>query len=867
MSRPPAALLALALALSCSGRGSHGHGPVPGPIVIAEPGGDHTLEIGTNPFSITLRDGGGIPILTTSTDPVDAADAGLVFGTFASLEPTHYYNPAHTDPDSSDRRWVPHWHAASVVYEHAVVEQVHTLRVALEEQVGAHLRVTVEAAEDVGFRLAFAIEEPGTVAFTRFGFDRPADEHFYGLGERFDKADCAGSAYEMVTGLGDLDSSLNEVHVPVPFYVSSRSYGLFWQDPHPSFFDFGVQAERRVRVTWTSSEPMELFVVTGSSPLEVVTRYGRLTGPSALPPLWAFAPFQWRNEIESGAQLIEDAWAIRDSDIPGSCIWIDNPWQTAYNTHEFNTTQFPDPGTMLATLEDMGFRNMLWSTPYLDNTDDRWVEGMEPDTGGMFEEALEAGYFVTNSSGEPVLMSWSGDRAGGRIDFTNPDALAYWKEVIGRVTSMGVSGFKLDYGEDTVPGSVLDAYMDLSFASGETALTMHKLHSVLYHRAYRERALEDTGESFVLGRSSTYGGQRDCEAIWPGDLDASFLEHRAENEDGNPAVGGLPAAIAAAQNLSVSGFPAFGSDTGGYRGDDQDRELVIRWAQHTALTPIMQLGGGDHHNVWDMTVYDAETLEIYQRYARLHTRLFPLWYTLAHRATDEGVPPLRPLGLAFPDDTDAAAAWDQYMVGEWILVAPVRTRGARSRTVHFPPGTWVHWFTGDAYEGPADVVVDAPLDSLPLFLGSIFPGGGAIVPMISDDVDTFVDTTHEEFVTLEERRSQLFVRILPQGVSWTTLFDGSTMHVQAGCMDGCSVGIQIEQGSWFTRWVLEIDWRNAIESFPSSASSVSLDGTDLTEEADGALVASAGCDSCWHFDGPTGTLLVSIAAPGTVHAE
>jgi hypothetical protein len=139
--------------------------------------------------------------------------------------------------------------------------------------------------------------------------------------------------------------------------------------------------------------------------------------------------------------------------------------------------------------------------------------------------------------------------------------------------------------------------------------------------------------------------------------------------------------------------------------------------------------------------------------------------------------------------------------------------------------------------------------------------------MISDDVDTFVDTVHDEFVTLEERRSQLFVRILPHGVSRTTLFDGSTMHVQAGCMDGCSVGIEIEQGSWFTRWVLEIDWRNSIDSFPPSASSVSLDGTDLTEEADGALVASAGCDSCWHFDEPTGTLLVSIASAGTVHAE
>ncbi len=856
-------VLACCTALACSSKGPGGPASVPGPIVLE--GGHATLEIGTDPFSITLRDGDGQILVGAPGEPVDGADAGLTFGTFAALEPTHYYNPAHTDTDSSDRRWVPTWHAAGVVSEHTETAGVHELVVEIDDEVGSSLHVVVAQEPDVGFRLQFTIDEPGAVAFTRLGFERPTDEHFYGLGERFDRADAAGSAYEMVTGLGDLDSSLNEVHVPVPFYVSDRSYGLFFEDPHPSFFDFGVQAEERVRVTWNTSETLALHVITAESPLDVASRYGRLTGPAALPPVWAFAPFQWRNELDDRAQLIEDAWAIRDNDIPGSCIWIDNPWQTAYNTHLFNTTQFPDPETMLSELEDLGFRNMVWSTPYLDNTDDRWVEGMEPDTGGMFGEALAAGYFIMKAAGEPVLMSWSGDRAGGRIDFTNPDAWDYWQDVIGRVTGLGVVGFKLDYGEDTVPGSVLDAYMDFTFANGQTALTMHKLSSILYHRAYRERAIEDTGESFILGRSSTYGGQRDCEAIWPGDLDASFLEHRQENEDGNPAVGGLPAAIAAAQNLSVSGFPAFGSDTGGYRGDDQDKELLIRWAQHTALTPIMQLGGGDHHNVWDMTVYDAETLDIYQRLARLHTRLFPLWYTLAHRATDEGVPPIRPLGLAFPDDADAAAAWDQYMVGEWLLVAPVRDDGARERVVHFPPGTWVHWSTGEAFEGPADSTVDAPLDSLPLFLGE-----GAIVPMIANDVDTFVDTTHDEFVTLEERRDQLFVRIRCHGINSFVNFDGGAIEVDQGCYDGCHLGISIAQGDWFTRWVLEIDWENSADDLPDAPSAISFDGSPLTEETDAALVASAGCDGCWHFDAATGTLLVSIAsitAPGTVSVE
>ncbi len=857
MSRRSWIVSSVGLCATISCTSPSGPRPVEGPIVIAS---DHgTLSIGTDPFSMTLVSSAGDVLFGTATDPSGEGDAGLTYGSFQTLERTHFYNPGHTEAQGSDTRWVPRWHAAGIVTSATLVGDAWELEVTIHEDVATRLLVTVVPEPQVGFRIELALEEPGAVAFTRLGLDLPGDEHFYGLGERFDGADARGGAYEMFMAIGDLDSGLNDVHVPVPFYASSRGYGLFIEDPHPSFFDFGVQDERRARVTFNTSEPLVVHVITGADPLMVATRYGRLTGPAALPPVWAFAPLQWRNELDDRAMLIEDAWAIRDNDIPGSCIWIDNPWQTAYNTHIFNEVQFPDPQGMLDELSDMGFRNMVWSTPYLDYSDDRWWDGMEPDTRGLFEEAEAAGHFVLSSSGDPFYLPWNGSRSGGRIDFTSLEAFAYWQDIVSRVTSMGVVGFKLDYGEDMIPGSVLDAAMDLRFADGRTTLEMHKLYSILYHRAYREQAIADNGEAFILGRSSTYGGQRDCEAIWPGDMDASFLEQREQNEDARPAVGGLPTVIAAVQNLSVSGFPAFGSDTGGYRGDDQAKEILIRWAEHTALTPIMQLGGGDHHNVWDMTVYDAETLAIYRKYARLHTRLFPLFYTLAVEATDEGVPPVRPMGMMWPRDEGAHEAWDQYMVGDFLLVAPVREEGATSRTVHLPEGRWVHWFTNEAYDGPGDVVVSAPLDSLPLFLAA-----GAIVPMIADDVDTFVETAFDEFVTLAERQDLLFVRILPSQASELTLFDGGRIAVGE---EGPVATVQVTRGSWFGSWVLEIDWGHRAGADGNAPSSVTLEGTALTQEADRALVASAGCDGCWHHDASEGTLVVSIASEGTVVAR
>jgi alpha-D-xyloside xylohydrolase len=850
-----AALIPAFLQPACDGE--QATKPVEGPLVVED---EHaTLVIGTDPFSLALTDASGEELFTTVTEARRAGDAALTYGVFDALEPTHFYNPGHTEAQGSDTRWVPRWQPAGIVTEAVELEDGWRLGVQVDEEVASALTVTVRSEPDVGFSVELELSEPRAVAFTRFGIELPGDEHLYGLGERFDRTDARGGAYEMFMALGNLDSGLNEVHVPVPFYVSNRGYGLFWEDPHPSFFDLGADADDRVRVTYNTGEPMVLHVITGGDPLAVAARYGRLTGPAALPPLWAFAPLQWRNELDDRAMLLEDARAIRDNDIPGSCIWIDNPWQTAYNTHLFNEVQFPDPETMLAELEALGFRNMVWSTPYLDYTDDRWWEGMEPDTRGLFEEAEQAGYFVLTARGEPFYLPWNGSRSGGRIDFTNPDANAFWQDVVSRVTTMGVVGFKLDYGESMVPGSVLDAALDLRFADGRTTLEMHKLYSVLYHRAYREQALADNDEAFILGRSSTYGGQRHCEAIWPGDMDASFLEHREETEDGSLAVGGLPAVIAAVQNLSVSGFPAFGSDTGGYRGDEQDKELLVRWAQHTALTPIMQLGGGDHHNVWDFTVYDEQTLEIYRRYARLHTRLVPLFYSLAVRASEEGIPPIRPLGLVWPEDEAAHAAFDEYMVGDQLLVAPVRERGATRRTVYLPRGRWVHWFTGEVYEGPAEHDVAAALDELPLFMAP-----GAVVAMIADDVDTFVSTTRDELVTLEERREQLFVRVLPAGDSAFELFDGGAVTVSE---DGASLSVEVSQGSWFERWVLEVEWdeRGGADGRPPE--SVSREGVTLSEHADPSVVAAGGCDGCYHHVEATGVLIVSLASEGTVVAE
>jgi alpha-D-xyloside xylohydrolase len=834
--------------------GSCGGGGV-APVVMDDPNGSLSVETGPFGFSVAGEDGAAL----LATAPGAGEPSALAFGVFDRLRDYHFYDPRNTQEPG----WAARWKFAGRVTSKEPVEGGWKFAVETDPEVGRGLELTVTHEEGTGFRFALAVVEPAAVGFIRLTFEAAAGEPFYGLGERFDRADAAGGVYPMFTDIsGEISSSINEVHVPVPFFVSGRGIGVFFEDPHPSCFDMGGGEDGRVRVTFSTGSGLVWHVITGETPAAVAARYGRLTGPAALPPVWAFAPMQWRNELDDGAQLLADAAALRENDIPTTVLWIDNPWQTAYNTFTFNELQFPDAAAMISDLEAMGYKAICWSTPYLDYTDDSSVrEGMQPDTGGLFEEADAAGYFVTDSYGNTLRMPWKSGFGAGRIDFTRPEAAAFWQDLIGRVTSMGIVGFKLDYGEEIVPGA-LGATTIFHFSDGSDAQTMHKLYSVLYHRTYRERCLADAGESFIIGRSSTYGGQRDVEAIWPGDLDNDFLRHMEPDpdEEGKGAVGGLPSAICALQNLSVSGFPAFGSDTGGYRGGQPSKEVLLRWAEHTALTPIMQLGGGgDHHNPWDLEVYDQETLEVYRDYARLHTRLFPFFYTLAEAASERGVPPVLPVGMFDPADAEAPGWWDEYVIGGSLLVAPVHDEGASERDVRFPAGTWVDWWTGTSYEGRSTETVAAPIGTLPLFVLR-----GAVIPMLKGDVDTLAETADPGTVTLNDRQEMLYLHVVPAEAGGITLFEGTAVEVLDGA-DGLVV--TLHQGGWFERFIAEIDWRNRLSAPPSGPATVTKDAATLENRTDYALVYDGECVGCWAWDGARGWLVVSTDGSGTIAAE
>ncbi|MBI2896527.1 MAG: glycoside hydrolase family 31 protein [Deltaproteobacteria bacterium] len=775
--------------------------------------GDATLVISHRPFALALERTGSVVL-----DPPAVAPA-LELATIAAPRPEEFFDPRGNDDVA--------WSAAGDVLSVDPAEGNGPAVVHVGADVADEVAVEVSCVEDGHLRVDARPVAPVDVVLTRISFATNQADRYHGLGEQFSGVDSRGEVRAMQLHIDPAsESGLNEVHVPVPFVVSPRGWGMFVESRRAGAFDVGATDPEVLSGTF--DEPGLTLHLWAGPPLEVVAAYTRTTGLPKLPPDWAFGAQFWRNENGSGDEVLEDAARFRELDIPTSVIWIDNPWQTSYNDFTFQPERFPDPEGLITALQDQGFRVLLWSTPYLDAVE----SGADPQNPAeeLFLQARGRDLFATDSQGGVYVLPWGGGDASGLPDFTNPDAVDFWQELIGRVTSMGIDGFKLDYGEEVIV-DVLGFRPQIHFSNGETEATMHGVYSNLYHRTYEEALAADRGEGFVIGRATVWGGQSDVDCVWPGDLDANFARHVAGD------VGGLPAAVAGMQSLAASGFPVFGSDTGGYREGTPDKETLLRWAGHTAFSPLLQLGGGGpSHAPWN---YDEEAVDAYRAFARWHVDLFPTLHALVTAASRQGTPVVRSMALAFPDDPDALDRGDQYMLGPDVLVAPL-VEGGTARSVYLPAGRWLDLFNSEVVEGPTVMVRDTPLDEVPAYLRA-----GGILVLGSPDVDTLADAEAEGIVDARDRADVR--RVLAFGDA-----------AGASVTDSPSVSISSEGGEM----VVSSSSPGGVESLLfelrlPGASTAAAEGEGLVEAATPADV-SAGC-GCFAFDRTKDALLVGTS--------
>ena len=347
----------------------------------------------------------------------------------------------------------------------------------------------------------------------------------------------------------------------------------------------------------------------------------------------------------------------------------------------------------------------------------------------------------------------------------------------------------------------------------------------------------------IVSRAGCFGDQANAPFIWPGDLDNDFSVHVP------PRIGGLPAAIVAGISVGLVGFPFFAPDVGGFLNGTPSKNSLIRWAQFGALCPVMQLGGGGNHRPWDTSVFDAETLRIYRKYARLHHDLAPYIYSYASEAFDYGMPVIRSLALHHPDDP---AAWREdytYLFGQELLVAPVY-EDVTAREVYLPRGRWIDFWDRTEHVGPKRFVRQAPLDTLPLFVKA-----GAIIPLLDPEVDTLAPATNPGVVSFDQRRDHLRLWVWPDGDSHFRLYDGTLLESRE---TSSQWQLEISGAPPSPRELqIRVDWRNrrvTATAVPGSVTSIRFG--PLTPHADRAAFDASSVG--WWFDASEGLLWIRV---------
>jgi len=408
--------------------------------------------------------------------------------------------------------------------------------------------------------------------------------------------------------------------------------------------------------------------------------------PEAAWPEWAFHHWVWEDEStqESALALVD---GYLDRGVPVGAVIIDSPWATGYSTFVFDEALFPDPQGMIDGLHERGVRVMLWTVP-----------GINLEEEALYAHAAERGWFMQADadSGPKVVSWWKGE--GSLIDYFNPEAVAWWHELLEPALALGIDGWKCD-GLDF--SALLAPY---SPGAGRDVERLEYSHA--YYRDFFEVTRARLGDDRLITARpiDNYGADigGDAGAFAPVDITwAGWVG------DQDPDWGGLQMAL---RNMAYSaeyGYLAFGSDIGGYRDDGsalgRDEETFVRWAQLGALSPVMENGGGGEHRPW---AFSARALDIYTDFVALHYDLLPYLMEEGARAFAEG----RSLMDFQSDETY------EYLLGPDVFVAPMIAPG-EARQVTFPEGDWVDLFApGATYAGGDTAALEVPLEVYPVFL-------------------------------------------------------------------------------------------------------------------------------------------------------
>ncbi|MBX7110048.1 MAG: glycoside hydrolase family 31 protein [Chitinophagales bacterium] len=528
-------------------------------------------------------------------------------------------------------------------------------------------------------------------------------EHFFGLGDKPADLDMLGKRYSMWgTDAYAYERERDPLYKNIPFYIGIHknvSYGLFFDNTFRSFFDFAGEVKDTVSF-WSDGGEMQYYYIHGPHMLDVVKRYTMLTGAHPMPPLWALGFHQSRWSYYPEANVKELAKTFRDKKIPCDAIHLDIDYMDGYRCFTWNKNHFPDPEKMIAELSDDGFKTIVIIDPGIKVDDQYWV----------YKEGKDNNYFCRR--GDDYFME--GAVWPGRCrfpDFTDPKVRDWWGGLFRELVDQGIAGVWNDMNEPAVFGNgtfPADVRHDFDGHQGSHRKA-HNVYGMQMVRATYDglKKLQKTKRPFTITRSGYAGVQR-YSSTWTGDNSATW-DH-------------LKLAIQMLQRLSMSGISFSGSDIGGFTGEPEG-ELFARWIQVGVFSPLMRVHSSGDTRDREPWTFGVNIEKIAKKYIELRYKLLPYIYSVFWENHRYHLPMLRPLALTEQDVEENYARDDAFTFGDKLLVAPVTEKGALSRPVYLPKGTWYNFWDFSVFTGGETYEIAAPLDRLPIFVkaGSVIP--------------------------------------------------------------------------------------------------------------------------------------------------
>jgi alpha-glucosidase len=633
------------------------------------------------------------------------------------------------------------------------------------------------------------------------------EAHFYGLGEKAHGLDKRGLRYEMWnTDNPDHDSTSDPLYQTVPFFIVLQegiAYGVFLDNSYRTSFDFGHDDET-IYQFGAPDGPLDFYIILGPKITDVIDGYTSLTGKPHFTPRWALGHQHSRWELyEHEDDILNVAKGLREHQIPCDTMVLDIAYMDEFRVFTWDNKIFPNPKDFTKKLGELSFKVMAIIDP-----------GVKLDENySLYKEGLEKGYFIKKSDGSPYVgLVWPGETVFP--DFSRAKVREWFGSQYTNLAEVGLSNSSwIDMNEPSnciYPG-MHEEYPISEAVDSDGNPWEPRLRNV-YALGMTEAVFEGLKKAypnqrpFILTRSGFSGYQRYA-AMWTGD-NHSHWEY-------------LKLSIPMLLGLGLSGIPICGADIGGF-SDDVTGELLARWYQLGAFYPFSRNHSRLYTARQEPWLFGEKVEKIARKYLSLRYQLLRYLYSLAWESSTKGIPVMRPLVLGFQSDSGTHSLDTQFMIGPFIMIAPILEEKAESREVYFPEGIWYDFWTGNRIKGRQKQRVLASLDIMPIYIKA-----GALIP-----AGRIIQHTNEEqgtlFLWIYPGANSKFILYEDDGISENGPF--ALTHFKLDC-NGKHITLNLEErvGEWAPPDRLLTTEIYSIENKPKC---VKLDGIEPIAEYD-----------------------------------